>query len=118
MKALKIEPEGIEQKHIQLLHRPHLIFPWEGISLKELKDRGLWVYGTAADGSCDLWHTDLRGPAALVIGSEGDGMGRLVKESCDFIIRLPMKGKINSLNASAAAAITMYEVLRQRTENI
>ena len=87
-------------------------------ALKELKDRGLWVYGTAADGSCDLWHTDLRGPAALVIGSEGDGMGRLVKESCDFIIRLPMKGKINSLNASAAAAITMYEVLRQRTENI
>ena len=86
-------------------------------ALKELKDRGLWVYGTAADGSCDLWHTDLRGPAALVIGSEGDGMGRLVKESCDFIIRLPMKGKINSLNASAAAAITMYEVLRQRTEN-
>ena len=87
-------------------------------ALKELKDRGLWVYGTAADGSCDLWHTDLRGPAALVIGSEGDGMGMLVKESCDFIIRLPMKGKINSLNASAAAAITMYEVLRQRTENI
>ena len=84
-------------------------------ALKELKDRGLWVYGTAADGSCDLWHTDLRGPAALVIGSEGDGMGRLVKESCDFIIRLPMKGKIDSLNASAAAAITMYEVLRQRT---
>lgn len=86
-------------------------------ALKELKDRGLWIYGTAADGSCDLWHTDLRGPAALVIGSEGDGMGRLVKESCDFIIRLPMKGKINSLNASTAAAITMYEVLRQRTEN-
>ena len=86
-------------------------------ALNELKNRGLWIYGTAADGASDLWHTDLRGPAALVIGSEGDGMGRLVKESCDFIIRLPMKGKINSLNASAAAAITMYEVLRQRTEN-
>ena len=86
-------------------------------ALNELKNRGLWIYGTAADGSNDLWHTDLRGPVALVIGSEGDGMGRLVRESCDFIIRLPMKGKISSLNASAAAAITMYEVLRQRTEN-
>ena len=86
-------------------------------ALNELKTRGLWIYGTAADGRSDLWHTDLTGPVVLVIGSEGDGMGRLVKESCDFIISLPMKGKISSLNASAAAAITMYEVLRQRTEN-
>ncbi len=84
--------------------------------LKELKDRGLWVYGTAADGDSDLWHTDFTGPMALVIGSEGDGMGRLVRENCDFIVSLPMKGKLNSLNASAAAAVTMYEVLRQRME--
>ena len=86
-------------------------------ALNELKKRGLWIYGTAADGRNDLWHTDLTGPVALVIGSEGDGMGRLVRECCDFILSLPMKGKIGSLNASAAAAVTMYEVLRQRTEN-
>ena len=84
-------------------------------ALKELKEAGLWVYGTAADGACGLWSTDLKGPIALVIGSEGDGMGRLVRESCDFVLSLPMKGRLNSLNASAAAAVTMYEVLRQRS---
>jgi len=84
-------------------------------AIKQLKDRGVWVYGTAADGASDLWHTDLSGAVALVIGSEGDGMGRLVRENCDHIISLPMHGKLNSLNASNAAAITMYEVLRQRS---
>ena len=84
-------------------------------ALKELKERGVWVYGTAADGQSDLWHTDFSGPIALVIGSEGDGMGRLVRECCDFIVSLPMKGRVSSLNASAAAAITMYEILRQRS---
>lgn len=84
-------------------------------AIKELKDRGLWVYGTAADGQSDLWHMDFTGSVALVIGSEGDGMGRLVRESCDFIVSLPMKGQVSSLNASAAAAIVMYEVLRQRS---
>ena len=83
-------------------------------TIKELKEAGLWVYGTAADGASGLWTTDLTGPIALVIGSEGDGMSRLVRESCDFVLSLPMKGKLNSLNASAAAAVTMYEVLRQR----
>ena len=84
-------------------------------AIRELKERGLWIYGTAADGASDLWHTDFTGPLALVIGSEGDGMGRLVAESCDYIVSLPMKGRLNSLNASAAAAITMYEILRQRS---
>ena len=84
--------------------------------LEDLKARGLWVYGTAADGQSDLWHTDFTGPLALVIGSEGDGMGRLVAQRCDFIVSLPMKGRVSSLNASAAAAITMYEILRQRSK--
>lgn len=87
-------------------------------AIKELKAKGLWVYGTAATGQSDLWHTDLSGAVALVIGSEGDGMGRLVAENCDFIISLPMRGQVSSLNASTAAAITMYEVLRQRSEGI
>ncbi len=84
-------------------------------ALKELKERGVWVYGTAADGANGLWTTDFKGSMALVIGSEGEGMGRLVKETCDFVVSLPMKGKVSSLNASAAAAIVMYEVLRQRS---
>ena len=86
-------------------------------AIRELKERGVWIYGTAADGASDLWHTDFSGPLALVVGSEGDGMGRLVRDCCDFIVSLPMRGRLNSLNASAAAAITMYEVLRQRMES-
>ena len=83
-------------------------------AIKELKDRGLWVYGTAADAPAGMWETNLSGPICLVIGSEGDGMGRLVRENCDVLVSIPMHGKVNSLNASAAAGILMYEVLRQR----
>ena len=83
--------------------------------LRELKDKGVWVYGAAAGGSSGLWSTDFTGSCAIVIGSEGDGMGRLVRESCDFIVSIPMAGRINSLNASAAASVIMYEVLRQRS---
>ena len=83
-------------------------------ALKDLKERGLWVYGTAADGGTGLYDADWKGPAAIVIGSEGDGLGRLVREQCDFLISIPMKGRINSLNASAAAAVVLYEAVRQR----
>ena len=82
--------------------------------LDELKEAGVWVFGTAADGDRLLYDADLKGPAAIVIGSEGTGMGRLVAEKCDFKVRIPMKGRLNSLNASAAAAILMYEAVRQR----
>lgn len=83
-------------------------------ALEELKKAGIWVYGAAAEGQSTLWKTDLTGPIALVIGSEGDGMSRLVREHCDFILSIPLRGQISSLNASAAAAVLMYEVLRQR----
>jgi 23S rRNA (guanosine2251-2'-O)-methyltransferase len=83
-------------------------------AIQTLKDGGVWVYGTAADGATPLHSTDLTGPTAIVIGSEGTGMGRLVSESCDFMVSIPMKGKINSLNASNACAILLYEALRQR----
>jgi len=82
--------------------------------LKDLKKEGIWVYGTAAEGSASLYKTDLTGPAAIVIGSEGDGMSRLVRENCDFLVSIPMGGHISSLNASAAAAILLYEAVRQR----
>ena len=83
--------------------------------LKELKEEGVWVFGTAAEGTTSLYKADLKGPAAIVIGSEGDGMSRLVAENCDFTVSIPMFGKINSLNASAAAAVLLYEAVRQRT---
>ena len=85
--------------------------------LKELKEEGVWVFGTAMNGSTSLYQADLKGPAAIVIGSEGEGMGRLVTENCDFTVSIPMFGKINSLNASAAAAVLLYEAVRQRTGN-
>lgn len=83
-------------------------------AINTLKDNGVWIYGTAADGAESLYQTDLTGPVAMVIGSEGAGMGRLVSEACDFMVSIPMYGHINSLNASNAAAILLYEALRQR----
>ena len=83
-------------------------------ALKDLKKQGVWIFGTAAGASTDLYSADLKGPAAIVIGSEGDGMSRLVAENCDFLVSIPMKGHISSLNASAAAAILLYEAVRQR----
>ena len=82
--------------------------------LKGLQQQGVWIFGTAAVGTTSLYEADLKGPAAIVIGSEGDGMGRLVREGCDFLVSIPMKGRISSLNASAAAAILLYEAVRQR----
>ena len=82
--------------------------------LKELKEQGVWIFGTAAEGTTPLYQADLKGPAAIVIGSEGDGMTRLAKENCDFLVSIPMKGRISSLNASAAAAVLLYEAVRQR----
>ena len=82
--------------------------------LKELKAAGVWVYGTAADARQTIYQADLKGSAAIVIGSEGTGMSRLVRETCDVLLSIPMKGKLNSLNASAAAAILLYEAVRQR----
>lgn len=82
-------------------------------AIEELKERGVWIYCADMDGE-PYYKTDLRGPIALVVGSEGSGVGRLVKEKCDFCLSLPMKGQINSLNASVAAGIIMYEISRQR----
>jgi 23S rRNA (guanosine2251-2'-O)-methyltransferase len=82
-------------------------------ALEDFKKRGLWIFGADSDGE-DSAAADLTGPAGLVIGSEGFGLSRLVKEKCDVIISLPMKGKLNSLNASVAAGILMFEILRRR----
>ncbi len=82
-------------------------------ALKEMKDRGMWIYGLDMDGE-DWCATDLTGAMALVVGSEGRGVSRLVRENCDFVLSLPMSGRINSLNASVACGIVLYEVARQR----
>ena len=85
-------------------------------AMEELKEKGVWIFGTAAEGSVPMYKADLTVPAAIVIGSEGDGMSRLVQKNCDVTVHIPMKGRINSLNASAAASILLYEAVRQRLE--
>ncbi|MCQ4088878.1 23S rRNA (guanosine(2251)-2'-O)-methyltransferase RlmB [Saccharibacillus sp. JS10] len=85
-------------------------------TMEKLKEAGVWIAGTDVRAEGEIYDTDVfKGPLALVIGNEGEGMGRLVREKCDVLIKLPMQGKINSLNASVAAGVVMYEVLRQRS---
>ncbi|MDF2568876.1 MAG: putative TrmH family tRNA/rRNA methyltransferase [Sporomusa sp.] len=83
-------------------------------TIKTLKKQGLWVVGADMDGTKDYYEADLTGPVVIIVGSEGEGMGRLTKEACDFVVRIPMRGKITSLNASVACSLLLYEVLRQR----
>ena len=86
-------------------------------AVDDLKKRGIWIFGTDGEGQ-DYAGADLTGPVGLVIGSEGFGMGRLMKEKCDCLLSLPRAGKVNSLNASVAAGIFMYEIVRQRRSRI
>jgi len=83
-------------------------------TIKYLKEEGLWICGTDGDAKDYYYNQNLKGPIAIVIGSEGFGMGRLVKENCDFLVKIPMKGKITSLNASVSAGIVIYEAVKQR----
>ena len=83
-------------------------------AISELKQRGVWIFGTAAEGSIPMYKADLAGPAAIVIGNEGQGMSPLVRKNCDVTVHIPMNGRISSLNASAAASILLYEAVRQR----
>jgi len=86
-----------------------------GQTIDYLKEQNLWVVGTDQSGEKSFYDIDLKGSIALVIGSEGEGMGKLISEKCDFIVNLPMKGQISSLNAAVAGAIVMYEILKQRS---
>ena len=83
-------------------------------TIKYLKEQGVWICGTDGEAKTYYYNQDLKGPIAIIIGSEGFGMSNLVKKNCDFIANIPMYGKINSLNASVAAGIMIYEVIKQR----
>jgi 23S rRNA (guanosine2251-2'-O)-methyltransferase len=87
-------------------------------SLRDMKQAGLWIAGTAEDGEKDLYDADLSGPLAIVVGSEGRGLRRLTLECCDFSLRLPMRGAVASLNVSVAAGVALYEALRQRRPKV
>ena len=98
-------------EHLLVARVPNL-----SAAITEMKEKGLWIYGAAAEAGQNLWETNLTGPVGLVIGSEGEGLGRLVRERCDSLVRIPMKGRIGSLNAATAAGVLMYETLRQRAQ--
>ena len=82
-------------------------------TIENLKEKGFWIYGLAGEASENIAQTNLTGKVGLVVGNEGDGLSRLVRENCDVLVKIPMLGKVNSLNASVASALSMYEVLRQ-----
>ncbi|MDO5047038.1 MAG: 23S rRNA (guanosine(2251)-2'-O)-methyltransferase RlmB [Anaerococcus sp.] len=86
-------------------------------TIKDLKEMGFWIYGLAGEADTSLQKVDLTGKVGLVVGNEGSGISRLVRENCDMLINIPMQGRVNSLNASVAAAISIYEVLRQNGFN-
>ena len=83
-------------------------------AIKYLKEQGVWSCGTDGEAKTYYYNQDLKGPIAIIIGSEGFGMSRLVKENCDFLVKIPMYGKINSLNASVSAGIVIYEAVKQK----
>jgi 23S rRNA (guanosine2251-2'-O)-methyltransferase len=83
-------------------------------AMERLKQAGYWIVGTDVEAKDLYTQVDYTGPTAVVIGAEGKGLGRLVKEHCDFLVRLPMQGRVQSLNASVAAGVLLYEVVRQR----
>jgi len=85
-------------------------------TIEGLKERGLWLTGTAAEATDGLFETDLTGPLALVMGGEGQGLRRLTRERCDWLVRLPMFGTVESLNVSVATGVCLYEALRQRSQ--
>jgi 23S rRNA (guanosine2251-2'-O)-methyltransferase len=84
-------------------------------TLRELKEAGVWITGLAGDTAQSLYDLDLAGPVALVLGSEGDGLRRLTRETCDFVAKIPMPGAMESLNVSVAAGVVLFEALRQRS---
>jgi len=85
------------------------------ITIEELKTKGIWIYGAHMEGENNYYEQELKGPIGIVIGSEGKGISRIIKEKCDFLVKIPMVGRVTSLNASVATSILIYEVLRQRS---
>jgi len=96
-------------EHLTVAQVPNLVR-----AVLDLKEVGFWVAGIDMDGDRQYWDLDMKGPTALVLGGEDHGIGQLLKEHCDFLIRLPMRGQVNSLNAAVAGSIVLYELMRQR----
>ncbi|MOA38850.1 23S rRNA (guanosine-2'-O-)-methyltransferase RlmB [compost metagenome] len=83
-------------------------------TLNELKERNIWIIGTSGDADKNIYQMDLKGPVALVLGAEGDGMRQLTRKTCDELVSIPMQGAVESLNVSVASGVCLFEAVRQR----
>jgi len=116
--AAGLTPAAIRASAGAVEHIPVCRVPNLQKALRQVKDAGLWIMGLAADGHHSFTEIDYRGPCAVVIGSEGKGLGRLVQQVCDFRVQIPMdRGEVGSFNASVAAGLVLYEVFRQRRQD-
>ncbi len=114
-RSASLSPEAVKASAGASEYVPVSMVPNIKHAMREMKEAGITIVGAEADGDEAVWNMDLTAPVALVVGSEAEGMRRTVKEHCDHIIRLPMQGKVNSLNASVATGVIIFEIMRQRT---
>jgi 23S rRNA (guanosine2251-2'-O)-methyltransferase len=117
-RAANITPAVVKSSAGAIFHIPVVRVTNIASTISKIKERGIWVAGAAVDAPTEIYDHDLTIPLAVVIGGEGRGIRPLVKRECDLLASIPMQGKGNSLNASVAGAITLYEVLRQRTSRL
>jgi 23S rRNA (guanosine2251-2'-O)-methyltransferase len=113
-RSVQVTPAVVRASSGAVEHLAVAAVPNLGRALDDLKEAGFWVAGLSMDGDREYWELDMSGPTALVLGGEDHGIGRLLKEKCDFLIRLPMQGHVNSLNAAVAGSVVLYEMARQR----
>lgn len=113
-RAAPITPTAVKASAGALMHLPVSVVTNISQTIDYLKEKGLWTVGTHQEGNDKYYQANLTGPLAIIIGNEGKGISRLVSTKCDFMVQIPMKGKMTSLNASAAAAIIIFEVVKQR----
>lgn len=113
-RGASVTPAVVKASAGAVMHLPIVRCANVVAALSELKEKGVWIFGADAEGTVELYKADFKGAAAIVIGSEGGGLSRLTRETCDFIVSIPMFGQIGSLNASNAAAVLLYEAVRQR----
>jgi len=113
-RSASLSPEAVKASAGASEYVPVTMIPNIKHAIREMKESGITVAGAEASAEHALWETDLRGPLAVVIGSEGQGLRRTVKEDCNMLVNLPMKGRVNSLNASVATGIIIFEIMRQR----
>jgi 23S rRNA (guanosine2251-2'-O)-methyltransferase len=114
-RSASLGPEAAKASAGAIEHVPVALVPNIKHAMREMKENGITVIGSEAGDYPLLWEADLTGPLALVVGSEGKGARKTVKENCDIIVTIPMRGKINSLNASVAAGVALFEIFRQRS---